>query len=51
MEQAFTALFDAISPDFFAGAMSMDGWLQFSGVKIEGGYIADEVKKLMAKKS
>ena len=34
-----------------AGAMSMDGWLQFSGVKIEGGYIADEVKKLTAKKS
>lgn len=29
-----------------AGAMSMDGWLQFSGVSIsDGGYVGQEVKK------
>lgn len=31
-----------------AGAMSMDGWLQFSGVEIaDGGYIGAEITKLM----
>ena len=31
-----------------AAAMSMDGFLNFSGVQIaDGGYIGEEVKKLM----
>jgi len=32
-----------------AGAMAIDPWLQFSGVTVEG-YVASEVKKLMAEK-
>jgi len=32
-----------------AGAMSMDGWLSFSGVKVEG-YIKSECEKLMKEK-
>ncbi len=31
-----------------AAAMQLDGWLQFSGVKIDG-YIASEIKKQQAK--
>jgi hypothetical protein len=34
-----------------AAAMSMDGWLQFSGVEIaDGGYVRGEVQNLMKKK-
>ena len=32
-----------------AGAMSMDGWLQFSGVKVDG-YIKGEVDRMMKEK-
>jgi len=31
-----------------AGAMSMDGWLAFSGIEIaDGGYIGQEIAKLL----
>lgn len=31
-----------------AGAMSLDGWLQFSGVMMaDGGYIGGEVTKIL----
>ena len=34
-----------------AGAMSMDGWLAFSGIEIaDGGYIGQHIKKLMDEK-
>jgi hypothetical protein len=34
-----------------AGAMSLDGWLQFSGVVMQdGGYLKTEAEKLMTKK-
>jgi len=29
-----------------SGAMSMDGFLLFSGLQIEGGYIRSEIEKL-----
>jgi hypothetical protein len=32
-----------------AAAMSMDGWLAFSGVRIEG-YLKSEIEKLMEKR-
>jgi hypothetical protein len=33
-----------------AGAMSMDGWLQFSGVGIsDGGFVRQEVESLTKK--
>ncbi len=32
-----------------SGAMSMDGWLQFSGIKVDG-YIRSEFEKLMKEK-
>lgn len=33
---------------YIAGAMSMDGWLQFSGVGIaDGGFIRGEVDRIM----
>jgi hypothetical protein len=32
------------------GAMMMDGWLQFSQVTMNGGYIAQEVERLMKQK-
>jgi hypothetical protein len=34
-----------------AAAMTMDGWLQFSGVSIsDGGYLRSEVEKIMSEK-
>lgn len=31
-----------------AGAMSMDGWLQFSGIEMaDGGYLKEEVERMM----
>lgn len=32
-----------------AGAMSMDGFLLFSGLKMEGGYVRQEIEKLLKK--
>ena len=39
----------ALGYALIAGAMSMDGWLQFSGVKIEG-FIKSEIAKQMKEK-
>lgn len=34
-----------------AGAMSMDGWLAFSGVEIaDGAFIGQEVNRILAEK-
>ena len=33
-----------------AGAMTMDGWLGFSGIAMsDGGFIGDEVRRMMKK--
>lgn len=31
------------------GAMSMDGWLQFSGVQMVRSYLAQEMERIQAK--
>jgi hypothetical protein len=37
---------------YIAGAMSMDGWMQFSGVTIaDGGYVKTEVDRIAAQKT
>jgi len=35
---------------YIASGMSMDGFLQFSGVKMERGYVYEEYQKLVARK-
>jgi len=29
---------------YIAGAMSMDGWLAFAGIRMEDGFVRDEMK-------
>jgi len=33
-----------------AAAMQFDGWLSFSGVSLDGGYIAGEIERMMKAK-
>lgn len=33
-----------------AAAMQFDGWLQFSGVMLDGGFIRQEVERIMKEK-
>lgn len=33
------------------GAMTLDGWLQFQQVNMVGGYVKDEVERMMRDKN